>query len=100
MISSQMHEYIDDAIYRDILNSGCTNVIEVAKCRNKGSLVGSLTKLWFELESNRLKNEPAENVIYNWNPPHIENNLPFDEPNEDEICPHFKKTHQHLRITA
>ncbi len=64
-----------------------TNVIEVAKFRNKGSLVGSFAKLWFESESNRLKNELAENVIYNWNPPHIETDLPFDEPNEDEVCP-------------
>ena len=81
------HEYIDKAIYTDIISSGCTNVIEVAKFRNKGSLVGSIAKLWFELESNRLKNELAENVIYNWNPPHIQTNLPFDEPNEDEVCP-------------
>lgn len=81
------HELIDSHTYTDIISSGCTNVIEVAKFRNKGSLVGSFAKLWFELESNRLKNELAENVIYNWNPPHIQTDLPFDEPNEDEVCP-------------
>lgn len=52
--------------YQQILDSHCTNVIEIGKFRNKGSLVGHYIQLWFELESSRLKNDIAENIIYNW----------------------------------
>ena len=52
--------------YQSILDSKCTNVIEIGKFRNKGSLVGHYIEFWFELESNRLKNDLAENIIYNW----------------------------------
>ena len=52
--------------YQNILDSKCTNVIEIGKFRNKGSLVGHYIEFWFELESNRLKNDLAENIIYNW----------------------------------
>ena len=52
--------------YQNILDSKCTNVIEIGKFRNKGSLVGHYIEFWFELESNRLKNDRAENIIYNW----------------------------------
>jgi len=52
--------------YQGILDSKCTNVIEIGKFRNKGSLVGHYIEFWFELESNRLKNDLAENIIYNW----------------------------------
>lgn len=60
-------EFLDKREFDDIIDSGCSNVIEIAKFRAKGTLMGSLVKLWFEEESNRLKNEEAENVIYNWN---------------------------------
>ena len=60
-------DYLDKLEYEDIINSGCTNVVEVAKFRAKGTLMGSMVKLWFEEESNRLKNGMAENIIYNWN---------------------------------
>lgn len=59
-------DYLDKFEFDDVVNSGCTNVIEISKFRTKGTLVGSLIKLWFEEESNRLKNDIAENVIYNW----------------------------------
>lgn len=59
-------EYLDKMEYEDVIRSGCTNVIEIGKFRAKGTLMGSVVKLWFEEESNRLKNDIAENVIYNW----------------------------------
>ena len=59
-------DYLDKFEFDDVIKSGCTNVIEIAKFRAKGTLMGSMVKLWFEDESNRLKNDLAENVIYNW----------------------------------
>lgn len=60
-------DYLDKFEFEDVIGCGCTNVIEIAKFRAKGTLMGSLVKLWFEEESNRLKNDQAESVIYNWN---------------------------------
>lgn len=51
---------------QEILSSGCTNIIEIAKCRDKGSAMGKVIKLWFEIESNRLKADPYEVINYNW----------------------------------
>lgn len=79
--------YIGKALYQEIISSGCTNTIEIAKFRNKGSLVGNFIKLWFELESNRLKNDLAENINYNWNDMPSESNLPFAAAEENDIVP-------------
>lgn len=50
----------------DILQSQCTNIIEISKLRDKGAAVGKIIKLWFEIESNRLKADPYEVINYNW----------------------------------
>lgn len=50
----------------DIQTSGCTNIVEIAKWRDKGSAMGKIIKLWFEVESNRLKSDPYEVITYNW----------------------------------
>ncbi len=76
--------YINKFTFNDIMNSGCTNVIEVGKFRNKGSLVDEFAKLWFEGESNRLKNEIAESITYGWNNAPVENGLPFDAFQEND----------------
>lgn len=78
-------DVIDKMTYEEIVASGCTNVIEIAKFRSKGSLIDSFVKLWFELESNRLKNSISENVNYNWNPDPMESDLPFAA--DVEGCP-------------
>ena len=59
-------EYLDKFEVEDVIRSGCTNVIEIGKFRTKGTLMGKLVKLWFEEESNRLKNDIAESVSYGW----------------------------------
>ena len=59
-------DYLDRIEFDEVIRSGCTNVIEIGKFRAKGTIVGSLVKLWFEEESNRLKNDVAESVSYNW----------------------------------
>jgi hypothetical protein len=50
----------------EINSSMCTNVIEICKCRDKGTAVDNFIKLYFEIESNRLKNDIAEHIIYGW----------------------------------
>ena len=59
-------DFLSKLTRTEILDSGCTNVIEVGKCRAKGSATGSFIKLWFENESNRFLNTPYENVVYGW----------------------------------
>ena len=92
-------EYLEKMEYEGIIKSGCTNVVEIGKFRAKGTLMGSVIRLWFEEESNRLKNDIAENVIYNWNEsalaeeqsidyrqPYVSpeaDNMPFEAPAED-----------------
>jgi len=74
-------DFLDKFEYEDVIASGCTNVIEIAKFRAKGTLMGSLVKLWFEEESNRLKNDMAESIIYNWNEDalSVEGTLGYDD---------------------
>ena len=54
-----------DAVGR-ITASGCTNCIEICKCRDKGSAVDTFIQLFFEKESNRLKDTEWESVNYGW----------------------------------
>lgn len=82
---------------RDIATSGCTNIIEIAKWRDKGSTMGKIIKLWFEIESNRLKSDPYEVINYNWqesatqqsfgNLPNYESTEPFSPSDEAEEAP-------------
>lgn len=64
MINSK--EFLPSSTINDILESGCTNCIEICKCRDKGTAVDHFIKLYFEKESNRLKDSMAENIHYNW----------------------------------
>lgn len=43
--------------------------VEICKCRDKGAATDHFIKLWFELESNRLKNDIAEQIHYGWQDP-------------------------------
>lgn len=82
---------------QDILASGCTNIIEIAKWRDKGSAMGKIVKLWFEIESNRLKADPYEVINYNWQEnaeqqsfgdlPNYESADPFAPTDENEVVP-------------
>ena len=85
----------------DIQTSGCTNIIEIAKWRDKGAAMGKIVKLWFEIESNRLKSDPYEVITYNWQEQATQTNLdaigdmpnyeidgfPFTPSAEDEVPP-------------
>lgn len=85
----------------DIQTSGCTNIIEIAKWRDKGAAMGKIVKLWFEVESNRLKSDPYEVMTFNWQEQATQANLdgigdmpnyeidgfPFTPTAEDEVPP-------------
>lgn len=87
-------EYLDRMEYDSVISSGCTNIIEIGKFRAKGTLMGSIVKLWFEEESNRLKNDLSESVIYGWNEDAIardgtlgyveQDGMPFAAPDDTE----------------
>lgn len=59
-------EFLDKKDIKAISESDCTNVIEICKCRDKGTAVDHFIHLYYEKESNRLKDSKAENTIYNW----------------------------------
>lgn len=86
---SVAEEYLGKVVYQDVINSGCTNIIEVGKFRSKGTLMGMVIKLWFEGESNRLKNNIAEQVKYGWEENMDGQNriFPNDEEQSDEALP-------------
>ncbi len=97
---SVAEEYLGKMVYQDVLDSACSNIIEVGKFRSRGTLMGMVIKLWFEEESNRLKSDKAENVIYGWvsepkqssmnfqsESSHDFPNMPFDAPLEEEQVP-------------
>lgn len=73
--SKEMFKWKDD----HIAYSG-TNVIEVAKDR-EGGTQDWFVPLWYEPETKRLKNQPAENIIYGWeeNPQDSFMEIPEDE---------------------
>lgn len=64
MINSK--DFLPSSTINDILESNCTNCIEICKWRDKGTAVDHFIKLYFEKESNRLKDNMAENIHYNW----------------------------------
>lgn len=62
------------------------NVLEVAKNRSQG-VVDHTIRLYYEKETRRMKNEPAENIIYGWREapteaPIFKEDLPEDMPDE------------------
>lgn len=61
-LSKEMFKWKDDFW---IFQNGCTNVVEIAKDRERGTC-DVFVDLYFEPESKRLKNYPAENIVYGW----------------------------------
>lgn len=74
-LSKQMFGWKDDnPIY------GATNVIEIAKDRDNGTM-DYFIPLYYEVETKRLKNSQSENKIYGWNT----TNDGFLEVSQEEI---------------
>ena len=59
---------------------GATNVIEIAKDRDNGTM-DYFIPLYYEVETKRLKNSQSENKIYGWNT----TNDGFLEVSQEEI---------------
>lgn len=72
-------EFLSTSTINEIVDSGCSNCIEICKCRDKGTAVDKFIKLHFEIESNRLKDSIAEHIVYNWEDPTTEAPLPTTE---------------------
>ena len=86
--SKNAQDFLSSQTINDITDSGATNVIEIVKCRDKGSATDKFIKLFFEIESNRLKNSIAEHIVYNWEEQPVQGELtqpttmPSDPSNE------------------
>ena len=65
-------DFLSPTDISDIVSSGCSNCIEICKCRDKGTAVDKFIHLYYEVESNRLKNDVAEYLHYNWEEPEAE----------------------------
>lgn len=59
-------EFLPPRVVDEILYSRCTNCLEICKCRDKGSAADHFIELYYEIESNRLKNDVAEHIHYGW----------------------------------
>ena len=51
--------------------------------QGKGAAVDHFIKLWFEKESNRLKDSIAEHIVYGWEDP-------------PKTVPIFEESHEHI----
>lgn len=94
-------EYIHDfeRDYDDFFGNGAfqrikqySNILEIAKFRSKGSLMGKVFGMYYEKETGRFKNYISEHINYNWEDQPIQqaidydNSIPF-EPPTDENAP-------------
>ena len=71
-------EFMSDAMFYDLCDSGATNVVEVIKQREFGEAEGHIYKLFFESESRRLKNSVAEHIHYGWEEAPTQVSMPME----------------------
>lgn len=80
-------EFLSKSTRDDIIDSRCTNAIEICKCRDKGSATDTFIQLHFEIESNRLKNSPEEHIRYKWEEDTVQLTITPPAPREEEFDP-------------
>lgn len=73
-------EFLDSSVYNGIINSHATNIVEVIKHREFGEAEGHIYKLYFEPESRRFKNSVAENILYGWETPPVQQTIEYNNP--------------------
>lgn len=73
-------DFLSKQTLEDIINSGATNCMEICKLRDKGSAADHFINLYFEMESNRLKNSIAENIHYGWEDNPIQQSIQYEAP--------------------
>ena len=67
-----------------ILMAGYSNVVEIAKQRVPGLYVGELVGVYYEPETKRMKNSPAEMFQYGWDTTPVQMQIPLEQ-SRDEI---------------
>lgn len=78
-------QYINKIEMQDIEDSRCTNIVEIGKFRTRGTMQGKIIKFWFEEESNRLKNDIAENITYAWADPPSQIQMDYVQQAYEEV---------------
>lgn len=76
-------DFLSKQTLEDIINSGATNCMEICKLRDKGSAADHFINLYFEMESNRLKNSIAENIHYGWEDQPVQQSLTYSQPEQN-----------------
>ena len=56
-----------------------SNILEIAKFRAKGTLMGKVFGMYYEKETGRFKNEISENIVYGWEEHPAESELSFQD---------------------
>lgn len=95
--------FLGQDLVGSIVSSGCTNCIEICKCRDKGSAVDTFIRLFFEKESNRLKDTEWETVNYSWDTKSVQlsaaalmQNLSFDQQAQNQNFNLFDNTDEEV----
>lgn len=78
-------DFLSKQTLEDIINSGATNCMEICKLRDKGSAADHFINLYFEMESNRLKNSIAENIHYGWEEQPIQQSISYPQQQFHEL---------------
>lgn len=73
-------EFLLPQVFRELNESGTTNIVEVIKQREFGEAEGHIYKLFYESESRRLRNDIAEYVHYGWEEHPQEATMVFAQP--------------------
>lgn len=74
-------------VFRDLMESGATNIVEVIKQREFGEAEGHIYRLYYEPESRRLKNEVAEYIHYGWEENPTQQEMDFQQQVQDTLQP-------------
>ena len=80
-------EFLLPHVFRDLMESGATNIVEVIKQREFGEAEGHIYRLYYEPESRRLKNEVAEYVHYGWEEIQTQQEMDFKQQVQDTLQP-------------
>lgn len=80
-------EFLLPHVFRDLMESGATNIVEVIKQREFGEAEGHIYRLYYEPESRRLKNEIAEYVHYGWEENPTQQEMDFQQQVQDTLQP-------------
>ena len=80
-------EFLLPHVFRDLMESGATNIVEVIKQREFGEAEGHIYLLYYEPESRRLKNAVAEYVHYGWEENPTQEQMDFQQQVHDTLQP-------------